>query len=447
MYLSQPRDLISSMSTGCSRSTTLLPHRDNLAMLPNVKDDPSSLRRQATKVSASSRSLSTDRDYARMHEASPSTSFPRSLQPDSGHRMSFDYSSKTDSLSVVVSSSENRSMSRWFRSQHFQNVWQNLDPGNSETRPPHPYTELIKLCILKQREGKLTLNQLYRDLEEKFPFFAQSAKGKGWKNTLRHNLSTQPYFIKLDREHGQLGKGHYWAYCPDLEKPTSLAQSSVVQLSNLWPPSINAVSVPPREDSARNFCSATEFQHVPSPDTFRTSTSPTALPRFEHSDLAQANFRQLPRLYTNSKHQVPQDEATRIVGSLVPMRRLSSPVRNFRPLSHHDDPFSSHSHPQRLRSATISTISRPSVESSLSPSFNIDRRRSSSFWPSASSSSPMSSLSDADELVCRRPALPDLPRTNLTQARKSLGDYYLSNPILRRKSPPTTVPRPRASPY
>lgn len=181
MYLSQPRDLISSMSTGCSRSTTLLPHRDNLAMLPNLKADPSSLRRQATKASASSRSLSTDHDYARIHDASPSTSFPGSMQPDPGHRNSLDYSTKTDSLSVVVSSSESRSMSRWFRSQHFQTVWHNLDPGNSETRPPHPYTELIKLCILKQRQGKLTLNQLYRDLEEKFPFFAESAKGKGWK--------------------------------------------------------------------------------------------------------------------------------------------------------------------------------------------------------------------------------------------------------------------------
>ncbi|SPO24706.1 related to HCM1 - Forkhead transcription factor [Ustilago trichophora] len=447
MYLSQPRDLISSMSAGCSRGTTLLAHRDNLAMLPTAKADPSSLQRKTIKVSAADRSLSTDRDYARMHDASPSTSLPSFKQPDPSHRISLDYTSKTDSLSVVVSSSESRSMSRWFRSQHFQNVWQSLDPGNSETRPPHPYTELIKLCILKQREGKLTLNQLYHDLEEKFPFFAASAKGKGWKNTLRHNLSTQPYFIKLDREHGQLGKGHYWAYCPDLEKPTSLAQSSVVQLSNLWSSSVSAVSVPPREDSARNFCSATEFQHVPSPETLRASTSSTALPRFDQYDLRQGNMRPLPRLYRNPTHQVTQDEAPQVVGSLVPMRRLSSPVRNFRPLPHHNDPSLSHSHPQRLRSATISTISRPSMESSLSPSLNSDRRRSSSFWPAASSSSPMSSLSDADDLISQRPALPDLPRTNFPPSRKSLGDYYLSNPILRRKSSPMAVPRPRASPY
>ncbi len=85
------------------------------------------------------------------------------------------------SLSHAFSSSDGRTASRWFRAQHFQRVWETLDPGNIEMRPPHPYTELIKLCILKRREGKLTLSQLYRDLEDKFPFFATSHKGKGWK--------------------------------------------------------------------------------------------------------------------------------------------------------------------------------------------------------------------------------------------------------------------------
>lgn len=87
-----------------------------------------------------------------------------------------------------MSSPESRSKSRWFRSQHFQKLWDELDAGNAETRPPHPYTELIKVCILKRTEGKLTLNQLYRDLEEKFPFFAASARGKGWKVSTTHTL-------------------------------------------------------------------------------------------------------------------------------------------------------------------------------------------------------------------------------------------------------------------
>ncbi|GAC96454.1 potential forkhead-like transcriptional regulator [Pseudozyma hubeiensis SY62] len=92
-----------------------------------------------------------------------------------------------DPLTRVLSGSDSRSMSRLFRSQHFQAVWERLDSGSSETRPPHPYTELIKLCILKRREGKLTLNQLYRDLEEKFPFFATSQNGKGWRRIIRRS--------------------------------------------------------------------------------------------------------------------------------------------------------------------------------------------------------------------------------------------------------------------
>lgn len=68
-----------------------------------------------------------------------------------------------------------------FRSQHFQSVWEALDPGNTLMRPSFPYTELIKVCILKRPEGKLTLQQLYHDLEDKFYFFASSRQGKGWK--------------------------------------------------------------------------------------------------------------------------------------------------------------------------------------------------------------------------------------------------------------------------
>ncbi|KAJ9478402.1 Forkhead transcription factor required for pathogenic development, partial [Pseudozyma hubeiensis] len=263
--------------------------------------------------------LSSEREKSRQSELSWTIKQQSSERPDS-RPMTFLHVGN-DPLTRVLPGSDSRSMSRWFRSQHFQAVWERLDSGSSETRPPHPYTELIKLCILKRREGKLTLNQLYRDLEEKFPFFAMSQNGKGWR----------PYFIKLDRERGQLGKGHYWAYCPDLEKPTSLAQCSVVQLSSLWPPSISASSVVPRLECAHELCSATASSDAPN-----IAASVTALPRFE--DLAsRRNLEELLRnRYASSPRSARIDKSAFVPP--VSMRRLSSPAGSFH---HTEEPVAS----------------------------------------------------------------------------------------------------------
>lgn len=328
---------------------------------------------------------------------------------------------KFDATAVTEPS---RPRSRWMRSQHFQNVWDSLDPGTVDTRPPHPYTELIKLCILKRREGKLTLNQLYRDLEDKFAFFASSAKGKGWKvsllptclvqrccmhtpdtfshlavglqNTLRHNLSTQPYFIKLDREHGQLGKGHYWAYCPDLEKPTSLAQSSVVQLSSLWPPSATSASASLSDVATRGLSSAGEWSMAPplSPPRLRPWTS-VERSRWETHDGSRVRLERPQYLDATM-------DARAIDGAA---RRLSGPV--LAPRVARADPVGL----MRMRSATIATVPEP--------------RR---VWP------PPSSASSPELTRECLPSLPALPQLPPTPPRTSLGDYYLAHPIARSRS-------------
>uniref|UniRef100_V5GNG7 Fork-head domain-containing protein n=1 Tax=Kalmanozyma brasiliensis (strain GHG001) TaxID=1365824 RepID=V5GNG7_KALBG len=226
MYLSQPRDLINSMSTGCSRgSIVVLP-------LDNHRHESSAPSTATDNFSASHTSLTSVHFGLKPHDSAELQTPPSSGHSD-GHAVPLVHTPR-DALTKALYSSDGITASRWFRAQHFQKIWERLDRGSPSSRPPHPYTELIKLCILKRREGKLTLKELYEDLEAKFLFYAASSSGKGWRNTIRHNLSTQPYFVKLEREPGQLGKGHYWAYCPDLEKPTSLAQSSIMQMTSLW---------------------------------------------------------------------------------------------------------------------------------------------------------------------------------------------------------------------
>ncbi len=180
MYLSQPRDII-TLSPGCSRRPASLhsysAERERLSSSTSWVSDRSSIPSPASDSSAACFSFSPHQ--ARAQEMQPITRSTIGVHGEP-HALSLDRL-KFDATAVPEPS---RPRSRWMRSQHFQNVWDSLDPGTVDTRPPHPYTELIKLCILKRREGKLTLNQLYRDLEDKFAFFASSAKGKGWKVSL-----------------------------------------------------------------------------------------------------------------------------------------------------------------------------------------------------------------------------------------------------------------------
>lgn len=182
MYWAKSHDLVSSMSTGCYRGTKLMPQTDKFApqQFGNSKIDI--YNDSAADVPTTIPPQFADQDRQPPYE-SPKTSKQSPLErPERGY-LTFTHSNPSSSAKATIGT-DSRSMSRWFRSRHFQAVWERLDSGSSETRPSHPYTELIKLCILKRPEGKLTLNQLYRDLEDKFPFFAASQKGKGWKVSL-----------------------------------------------------------------------------------------------------------------------------------------------------------------------------------------------------------------------------------------------------------------------
>ncbi|CDR88615.1 related to HCM1-Forkhead transcription factor [Sporisorium scitamineum] len=382
------------MSAGCSRGPFLLRPVDALASTPfdsrnGIVDDTLSplaslpLHRDQFQTFPSTSRPVPSPEASRYDHHHTTATFLHSKPPAERH--AFEANCNTDKFWE----------SRTFRSKHYQTVWDNLDAGNADRRPDYHYIELIKLCILKRREGKLTLNELYHDLEEKFPFFANRAKGKGWKNTIRHNLSCQPYFIKMDRQHGQMTKGHYWAYDPQFEKPTSLAQSSIVQLSSLWPTSSRA----------------------------RAGT----LPRFDDCWVTEKH--DVPRSYGASL----RNEAHPYVSPIAMLRRRSSPVR--RPLQYDaDQPVAT-----RMRSATVSTIS-----SSSGPNLRCCEH-SFGFAHEGGSSTSVMSVSDADrdsvissvggggcsEEATRLLRLPGLPPLLATSKRKSLGDWYLSHPISR----------------
>lgn len=76
-------------------------------------------------------------------------------------------------------------------------------------KPPYTYLALITIAILNSPEKRLKLSQILHEISVLFPFF----KGhyKGWKDSVRHNLSLNDCFIKVlnDPKRPQ-GKGNYW---------------------------------------------------------------------------------------------------------------------------------------------------------------------------------------------------------------------------------------------
>ncbi|CAG0885994.1 unnamed protein product [Darwinula stevensoni] len=88
----------------------------------------------------------------------------------------------------------------------------NGDSGDSceplHTKPPYSYANLIHLAINNSPAKKMTLAEIYDWIMEHFPFYRNATKG--WKNSVRHNLSLNKQFMKLPRPRDDPGKGHYW---------------------------------------------------------------------------------------------------------------------------------------------------------------------------------------------------------------------------------------------
>ncbi|KAJ7377652.1 hypothetical protein OS493_027730 [Desmophyllum pertusum] len=89
------------------------------------------------------------------------------------------------------------------------------DDEEAESKESRNLTEtfvaVIAQGILSVPSKRMTLSSIYNFIARTFPHFDKE-KGPGWRNSVRHNLSSNDCFVKASR--AENGKGHYWMIHP-----------------------------------------------------------------------------------------------------------------------------------------------------------------------------------------------------------------------------------------
>ncbi|XP_068601919.1 forkhead box protein N1 [Brachionichthys hirsutus] len=80
-------------------------------------------------------------------------------------------------------------------------------------KPIYSYSVLIFMALRNSKTGSLPVSEIYSFMIENFPYFKTAPDG--WKNSVRHNLSLNKCFVKVENRNGNSSrKGCLWSLNP-----------------------------------------------------------------------------------------------------------------------------------------------------------------------------------------------------------------------------------------
>jgi hypothetical protein len=90
--------------------------------------------------------------------------------------------------------------------------------NNHQQRPPYSFSCLTFMAIESSQRKRLSVKEIYHWVIEHFPYY-QSVPSGSWKNSIRHNLSYNNCFAKVDKNLLAMrdfsGKGSLWCINPE----------------------------------------------------------------------------------------------------------------------------------------------------------------------------------------------------------------------------------------
>ncbi|CAH0700122.1 unnamed protein product [Spodoptera exigua] len=97
---------------------------------------------------------------------------------------------------------------------HTKYIASNKTSAGEFPKPAYSYSCLIAMALKNSRTGSLPVSEIYNFMCQHFPYFKTAPNG--WKNSVRHNLSLNKCFEKIEKPstNGSQRKGCLWAMNP-----------------------------------------------------------------------------------------------------------------------------------------------------------------------------------------------------------------------------------------
>eukprot|EP00038_Savillea_parva_P007321 m.169274 g.169274 ORF g.169274 m.169274 type:complete len:550 (+) comp13083_c0_seq1:333-1982(+) len=164
-----------------------------------------------------------------------------------------------------------------------------------DAKPSISFACLIGMAILSAEDRRLTVSEIYQWMKDTYPYFNNATVGNGWKNSVRHNLSLNKHFVRLNRdpEDHLHGKGSYWMIRPEsvpaMESAIRKQEASGASPSRSSP-ARSSVSSDRSSKTSGNRSRRSSSSVRPSPSSRRTAPAPSRRDSIDMDDTTAATM-------------------------------------------------------------------------------------------------------------------------------------------------------------